>query len=114
MRAKKAISRADELRPNTISEEQKSAWLNDLDGQLAEQFGLPAPKDKFPEDFDLLMPHPHEEIYQLYLICKIDYYNQDFTLYANDASVYAQALDEARAWYRRHHRPEKAGGWKVM
>ena len=32
-----AISRVDELRPNTISDEQKAAWVMELDGQLAER-----------------------------------------------------------------------------
>lgn len=114
MRVKTAISRADSLRPNTISEEQKAAWLSDLDGQLSEMFGVTPPENKFPEDFLLLMPSPHEEIYQLYLICKIDYYNQEFTMYANDLAVYNAALAEAQAWYRRHHRPKCSLGWKVM
>lgn len=114
MRAKLAISRADALRMNTISEEQKAAWLSDLDGQLAEMFGIEAPKNRFPEDFPLLMPAPHEEIYQLYLICKIDYYNQEMALYANDLAVYTQALSEARAWYRRNHKPNESTGLKVM
>jgi hypothetical protein len=114
MNAKTAISRADALRLNTISEEQNAAWLSDLDGQLAEMFGMEAPKNRFPEDFPLLMPAPHEEIYQLYLICKIDYYNQEMALYANDLAVYMQALAEARAWYRRTHRPQKDKEWAVM
>lgn len=114
MNARKAISRADALRMNTISEEQKAAWLSDLDGQLAEMFGIETPKNRFPEDFPLLMPAPHEEIYQLYLICKIDYYNQEYTMYANDLAVYTQALDEARAWYRRTHRPDFDVRLKVM
>ena len=114
MTAKMAISRADALRPNTISEEQKAAWLNDLDGQLAEVFAIDAPEERWPADFPLLMPVPHSEIYQLYLICKIDYYNQEFTLYANDLAVYNAALAEAQAWYRRHH--QKSTGtvrWSV-
>lgn len=114
MTAKTAISRADALRLNNISEEQKAAWLSDLDGQLAEMFGMDAPENRFPEDFSLLMPAPHEEIYQLYLICKIDYYNQEMALYANDLAVYTQALSEARAWYRRNHRPNESAGLKVM
>lgn len=114
MRAKLAISRADALRPNTISEEQKAAWLSDLDGQLSEMLEVEPQKNPFPEDFALLMPAPHEEIYQLYLICKIDYYNQEFTMYANDLAVYEAALAEAQAWYRRHHKPKRAIGLKVM
>ena len=36
MTVKEAINRADGLRMNTVSQEQKAAWVLDLDGQLAE------------------------------------------------------------------------------
>lgn len=115
MTVKEAIKRADALRLNTVSEEQKAAWVSDLDGQLAEMFGIEPPANNWPEeDRTLLMPSPHEEIYQLYLICKIDYYNQEMSLYANDMAIYNAALNEAAAWYRRTHRPTCAGNWKVM
>ena len=114
MTVKETIKRADALRMNTVSEEQKAAWVCDLDGQLAEMFGVEPPKNNWPEDRVLLMPAPHEEIYQLYLICKIDYYNQEMKLYANDLAIYNAALAEAQAWYRRTHRPRCDGNWRVM
>lgn len=114
MRASQAIARADELRMNTIPEEQKAAWLYDLDGQLSEMMDTPVPKNRWPErDGALLMPAPHEEIYPLYLAAKIDYYNQEMNLYANDMILYNAALSEAQAWWRRHHRPKPSGRWKV-
>ena len=114
MTVKEAVKRADALRMNTVSEEQKAAWVNDLDGQLAELFGVEPPANNWPEDRVLLMPAPHEEIYQLYLICKIDYYNQEMTLYTNDLAIYNSALAEAQAWCRRNHRPASSGNWRVM
>ena len=114
MTTKEAVKRADALRMNTVSEEQKAVWVNDLDGQLAELFGVEPPANNWPEDRVLLMPAPHEEIYQLYLICKIDYYNQEMKLYANDMATYNAALAEAQAWYRRTHRPASTGGWGVL
>ena len=114
MTVKEVVKRADALRMNTITEEQKAAWVCDLDGQLAEMFGVAPPADNWPEDRKLLMPSPHEDIYQLYLICKIDYYNQEMKLYANDLAIYNAALAEAQAWYRRNHRPRCDGNWRVM
>lgn len=114
MTTKEAVRRADALRMNTVSDEQKAAWVNDLDGQLAELFGVEPPANNWPEDRVLLMPAPHEEIYQLYLICKIDYYNQEMKLYANDMAIYNTALAEALAWYRRNNRPASSGNWSVM
>lgn len=115
MTVKEAMKRADALRMNTVSNEQKAAWVSDLDGQLAEMFGIEPPANNWPEeDRVLLVPSPHDEIYQLYLICKIDYYNQEMNLYANDMAIYNAALAEAQAWYRRRHRPTCAGNWRVM
>ena len=114
MTINEAIANADALRPNTISNEQKAAWVMDLDGQLAEMMAVPAPERNWPEeDAELLIPAPYEEIYQLYLIGKIDFYNQDMNLYANDTEAYEAALREARAWWRRNHRPVSYGGWRV-
>lgn len=115
MRVKTAIQRADALRMNVISEEQKAAWVMDLEGQLAEMFGMDPPENLWPEaDGELLLPAPYEEVYQLYLICKIDYYNQEMSLYANDLVMYDAALTEARAWFRRNHRPAPRRSWRVM
>lgn len=115
MTVRKAIKRADALRMNTLSDEQKAAWIYDLDGQLAEMFEQSPQENTWPEiDKELLMPAPHEEIYQLYLICKIDYYNQEMSLYANDLAFYNAALAEAKAWYRRQHRPFGNRNWRVM
>ena len=115
MKMAQAIARADELRPNALSEEQKAAWLQELDGQLAEMMEVNAPENTWPEeDRELLMGPPHEELYPLYLVSKIDYYNQESALYANDMAMYSQALAEATAWWRRNHKPRERKGWRVM
>lgn len=115
MKIREVIARADALRMNTLSDEQKAAWVCDLDGQLAEMFGVEPYTSTWPEDDrELLMPPPYEEIYQMYLICKIDYYNQEMGLYTNDSAVYNDYMAEAVAWYRRKQRPRGSGNWRVM
>lgn len=110
-----AVKRADELRLNTVRKEQKAAWLIDLDGQIANRMKVEAPAHNWPEeDTELLLPAPYDEVYQLYLCCRIDYYNNETTLYANDRAVYSAALDEALAWWRREHCPEYTGNVQVM
>lgn len=113
MKTTEAIARADGLRTNTATDEQKAAWLNDLDGSLAEMMGIPPPENKWPEDAELLMPRPHEEIYVLYLVARIDYDNQELALYANDMELFNQAMRDARSWWRRHHLPPDAGNWRL-
>lgn len=113
MKTLDAIKQADSLRDNTLPAEQKAAWLNKLDGEIAEMMGVDAPENAWPEDSELLMPREHDEVYVLYLVAMIDYYNQESTLYQNDMVVYNTAMSNARAWWRRHNCPERNGGWKV-
>lgn len=114
MKMSTAIQRANELRLNALSEEQKAAWVWDLDNQVGEMMKIPPRPFPWPEvDPELLMPAPYEEIYPLYLVCKIDYYNQEMSLYSNDRAIYNAAMNEARAWWRRHHRPRRNRNWKV-
>ena len=115
MRVKEAIKQANSLRDNLLPDEQKAAWLFNLDGEIAEMMEIDAPVNTWPEDdAELLMPAPHDDIYTFYLVAMIDYYNQESTLYANDMNIFNQAMKGARAWWRRNNRPTSAGDWRVM
>lgn len=114
MNTRKAIARADELRPNAVSEEMKASWIYELDGKVAELQGVPVPESKWPEDFDHLMPSPYDNIYELYLCAQIDNANMETALYENDMAMFNAAWDEARAWWRRTHRQPESSGWMVM
>lgn len=114
MKMSEAIARADALRPNTADEAQKAEWLWELEGQLREMMELPLRPSRWPEvDEQLLLEPLHQELYQLYLVCKLDYYNQEMELYSNDRILYNAALTEAQARWRRRHRPKSRGGWRV-
>lgn len=113
MKINDAIVAADELRMNTLDDEQKAKWLYELDCAVAEIMGKAAPTWKFPENKELLIPMQHEEVYVKYLVAMIDYYNGESELYANDITLYEQAMKEFRSWYIRNNRPRSAGGWVV-
>lgn len=116
MTAKKAITMADGLRMNAISEEQKYSWLYELEGQVAEVLETEIPENPFPEDAELLMPAPYENIYVYYLCAMIDYFQQELNLYANDMTMFNSLFAEAGAWWRRNNRPSsfKKDRWRVM
>lgn len=114
MTIKEVIRRADELRPNSIEEETKSAWICALDGDVAELMGVKREKDPFPDDRQLLMPPPDEDVYVFYLMAMIDTANRDSTLYANDTVLFNSAYGDARARYRRNNLPEAKANWKVI
>lgn len=108
-----AIAKAGELRLNAISEEQKYTWVYELECSVCEMMGEEPPKKEFPKDIELAMPEAHEDIYVKYLAAKIDYYNGETALYANDLAIYNEAMEAARAWYIRNNRPVSSGGWRV-
>lgn len=114
MRMKEAIKRADALRPNMIPEETKAAWLYELEGKLAEMRCAPPPARTWPADAALAMPPPCDNVYELYLCAMICFANQETAQYANDMVMFNAAMQEARAWWRRHHRPKSSGNWRVM
>ena len=115
MTVKEAIRKADELRPNAITEETKAGWLYDLEGELAEMMEVDPPENLWPEiDAVLLMPYPHDNMYYLYLMAMIDNANEETELYANDMTVAQEAMNESRAWWWRNNYTRKADRIRVM
>lgn len=107
-----AIAGANELRLNALSVEQKYTWIYELECSICEMMGKPSPVKNFPENITLSMPPEHEDVYVKYLAAKIDYYNGETALYANDYAVYSEAADAAQAWWIRHNRPS-GRRWRV-
>ena len=108
-----AIAKADSFRLNTIDEETKSKWVYTVDCGVAEMMHVARPTESFPEDRELLMEAPHDEIYVYYLNAMIDYHNGELELYRNDITVFEDAMRQAGAWYQRNHTAKNYGGWRV-
>ena len=114
MKVSEAIKEADALRPNTVDDEQKVKWLQELEGEIAEMLGVECPTIQFPvENQSLLLPD-HEEVYPRYLIAMIDYYNGESALYENDITLFNRIYAEAKAFYRRHHVPKQEKDWRTL
>lgn len=113
-----AIMAADELRPNTFDEDMKTAWLSELDGKIAlEVFkSEKVPLYEYPKNCEktLLVAHPHSDIYPLYLVAMIDFYNQDISSYQNAMSMFNNKYDIFAKWYQRTHVPKSNGGFKNL
>ena len=113
MRINEAIARADELRINVIAQEQKYTWVYELEAKVAEMMDKEIERKQFPLDIELMMPDEHEDIYVKYLAAKIDYYNGEGELYANDQTIFEDAWSDARAWYIRTRGAKNYGNWRV-
>lgn len=114
MELTRAIALANELRPNTLSDEVKVGYIFELEADFAEMMKKPIPENTWPrEDVKLLMPFPHDTTYVLYLCAKIDYAQEDTALYMNDKAVANNAISQARAWWRRNNMPHEFKRIKV-
>ena len=113
----KIIEHVDQVKPNVYRTEEKFQWLCDLDGMIKrvvmqESEGV---HYAFPEALDtqLVVPHPWEGIYALYLEAQIDLHNKDYEDYNNAILVYTERLEEFRRAYIREHRPKSAGSIRL-
>ena len=105
-----AIEGIDELVHNTYSQEQKVAWLSQLDAMVKEQLvdtHEDPPEVIFdgytpdtPMDTALLIPAPYDETYLHWLEAKICYYNGEYGKY-NQAMQQHQAV--FAAWVNRYN-----------
>ena len=108
MTANKAIEIVDGVRPNAYTDEQKFSWINKLDGMVQR---LVMQSDnvvvyEYPADMDreLLVPHPFDDVYTLYLESMIDYHNREFANYNNSAAMFESQFTEYKKAYIREHR----------
>lgn len=120
MKLIEAINRADELRPNDFTREQKIAWLSALDGIIKNEItdtheDPPANAVSFkgygadtPLSTQLLADAPYDELYITYLTMKIDYGNAEYAKYNNSTALYNTQLAVFSSWYNRTHMPRNS------
>lgn len=111
-----ALSRADQARPNKIPPEEKISWLAYLDGLISLdvlQFDI-ATAQSFnysvnSYDTDLLVPFPHDELYVLWLMHKIDYRNGEYNKAEDDKADYDALYGTYVRWIARTYGPNHPG-----
>ena len=105
MMLRRAMAAADDLRPNTVDEVLKSEWMYQLEGELSETLQIEIPEWAWPEDQELIMPPPADQLYIYWLCAMIDWAQLDLQLYQVDKAMFEEAHTFALAWWRRHNRP---------
>ena len=111
----KALEEANKIRPNAANDDIKAPQLfQGLEAEVAELLGEAIPDNPFPDDVELLMPYPYDDIYRAYLCAQIDLMNEETQLYAVDMEVFNAAWARAQAWYRRNFRSMVRDNWRVM
>jgi hypothetical protein len=111
MRLKEVITAADEQKPNAFTNEQKTRWINDIEGKMQTEIFLFAPpqvicytyeKDK---NCELLADPPHDQIYISYLNTMIDFANGEYDRYGNTQQLFNSQYKEFMRWFAQNYRP---------
>ncbi len=103
------IERTMQIHPDTIADSIKNRWISELDGKIMrETMHLDGFEGySYPEDADkeLLVKHPYDNIYELYLIAMSDFYSGEFESYTASAVMFEQAYSEFRKNYLKNNMP---------
>lgn len=114
MTLSKAISRIDEMKPNTYTHAQKIEWLSELDARIKAEIidthegGENVPFDGYDEndtETELLVPSPFTEVYIYWLEAKIDYANSEIGRYNNSIANFNTSFNSYANYYNRHNMP---------
>ena len=114
-----AISRIDEVKPNSCSLPEKIRWLSTLDGVIKTQIidthedGLKINFEGYKEDCDLsinlIVPAPYDDIYLRWLEAQIDYTNGEYGKYNNSLTAFNDTYSQFEKYYNRTHMPKSKG-----
>lgn len=111
-----AIDLIDGLKPNMFSDQQKVAWLSELDGMIWREVintheGYPAGIDFVDYDQDtemdtvLLAPEPYSDLYKHWLASRMDVSNRDNNEYTKDMVLFNNAWQTLCNYWNRAYMP---------
>lgn len=102
----------DDLNFNAYSNEQKTSWINELEKKVQTEIlktypGTPLKQYDYADDQDteLLIDPAYEELYGMYLACKVSYSNMDWMTYDNEKSMFNLRYTEYADFHKRNNIP---------
>ena len=114
-----AITRLDELKFNTYTQDDKVEWLSRLDSAVklqiidnhvgAENISFSGYNKDTPLNTVLLVPAPYDEVYLRWMEAQIDYHNGEYDKFNNSIVMYNTAFDNYQKYYIRTHKPVQTG-----
>ena len=116
MTIQEAITRIDDLKPNSYEMADKKKWLNNIDWMIKTEIIDTHEGHEEYEDFEgydtdtdltteLLVGTPYDELYINWLEARIDYANGEYGRYNNTALAFNEALKQFRNYYNSTHMP---------
>ena len=110
-----AIIHADQLYPNSYTDEEKTDWLKKLDEKIRKElFSLyeesapvsPSVESDFEGDETLLIESPYDLLYLYELEAKMAYYDRDTDVYKRADNFFQILYHTYERYYHRTHTPK--------
>ncbi len=117
MTLKECIDFIDGIEPNDYSNDQKTAWVSELEGMLHTDVFLRPARGFSPLVYEddkyrtLSVRPPHDKMYRDYLQARIHYANGEYDRYEVSAAVYNAEWGEFVRWFARNFDPADGYGW---
>lgn len=113
MTVKEVVDRADRLRPNDVSAEEKLRWVADIESRIYEDIFLTHEHEgltftdiaaiKSDTGAELFLKTPYESIYILFLCSLIDFCHGEYDRFLNDTAVFEEEYGKfCRYWNAKH------------
>ena len=116
MKIIEAISKIDDLKHNTYSQNDKIGWLSRLDSMVkrliidthegGEGVIFNGYTSETNPETEMLIPAPFDEAYLRWLEAQIDYANGEIGKYNNSIEMYNTAWQAYQNYYNRTHMPK--------
>jgi hypothetical protein len=116
MTLQQVLDHVDEMKPNSMSDKLKIAWLNEIEGLLHQEIILKhehtaeeAIAPHYDRDSDpgtvLLVPTVYAELYTYWIMSKIDLQNMEIDKYNNDRALFNASYETFSDYWTRTHMP---------
>ena len=114
MKIIEAIYRIDSLKHNTYSQNDKVAWLSEVDQDVKKniidthegEVEFSGYDDSTDLQTELLIPAPYDKAYLFWVEAQIDYHNGEYDKYNNAMDMFYEALNGFKNHYNRTHMPK--------
>ena len=120
MTLKECIDFVDEIKPNAFTNEQKTQWLNEIEGRVQTEVFLWGMTNhttytyETNKNTELFVKPPYENIYYEYLSAMIDYANGEYDKAQNTMAMFEEKYTPFKAWFiNTYHPADYKGGYCV-
>lgn len=109
MTVKELIDKVQEEKPNTFDDAKLVSYVNEIESEVAEQLRLTQTPEYNTEELNksLLLSYPYNRLYVSYLKAQIDYANEEYASYENNAAQHVQDFRDFTDWVVRTGQAEE-------